>query len=286
MPRSPLWFVLYPFRSIYFPPSQIEALRTGLGPVWVLLLPFAVIAFTRSRCIPGSPLLRIFISALVFYAVWYTFGPSQRIRHLLPIYPIILLCILAGVANFADRLSATRRIVIAGLAAVVAIQLGGQAIFSKKFFDYLTTDETRDQFLNSNIGGYTVIKWLNEHLDEDDRVLVGKREWLYWLNVPYFYSNTFHQSRYPLYPKHAELPSYLKELQERGITHLALPGPVAVENGTPGPVGFDAELFAAGCVRRLADIQARRISSRTLPLLKTENDTFFVFEIEPRKCLD
>lgn len=285
LPKSPLWFVLYPFRSIYFPPSQIEALRTGLGPACVLLLPFAVVAFARARCTPGSLLFRILVAALVFYTVWFVFGPSQRIRHLLVVYPIVMLCILAGAASFADGRTVTRRVMIAGLAAVVVIQLGGQAIFSKKFVDYLTTNETQEEFLSSNIGGYAVINWLNTHLGEGDRVLVGKRDWLYWLDVPYFYSNTFHQSRYPLYPKGAVLPAYLHEIQEKGITHLAIPNRITGVNGTPVPQDFDAELYATDCVRRLAEVQARTISSRTLPLLKTQNDTYIVFKIDPGKCL-
>ena len=49
--------------------------------------------------------LRYIVAALVFYTVWFVFGPSQRIRHLLVVYPIVMLCILAGAASFA-KLSA------------------------------------------------------------------------------------------------------------------------------------------------------------------------------------
>lgn len=284
LPRSPVWYVLYPFRSIFFPPTQLEALRTGLGPACVLLLPFAIVAFARAKRVAGSPLLRLLVVALVFYTIWYVFGPSQRIRHLLVIYPIVMLCILAGAARFADGLNVTRRIVVAGLAAVVALQLGGQAIFSKKFVDYLTTGETRDQFLESNIGGYAVVEWINRHLGEDDLVMVSKRDWLYWLDTPYFYSNTFHQLRLPLYPTTSDLPGYIRQIREAGITHLATPKLTIDFDPKARPAEFIAELDRIGCIERLADIDARSISSRTLPLLKTENHTFFMFKINPDKC--
>lgn len=284
LPRSPLWYVLYPFRSIFFPPTQLESLRTGLGPACVLLLPFAIVAFARAKRFAGSPLTRLLLAAFVFYTIWYIFGPSQRIRHLLVVYPIVMLCVLAGAARFADGLNVTRRIVIAGVAAVVALQLGGQALFSKKFFDYLMTDQTQAQFLKSNIGGYAVVEWINRHLGKDDLVLVANRDWLYWLDTPYYYSNTFHQLQLPLYPTKFDLPGYIRQIREAGITHLATAKLTIDIDPKARPADFVAELERLGCIRQVADIDARSISSRTLPLLKTANRTFLMFKISPDKC--
>lgn len=285
-PRSLLWFILYPVRSVYFPPTQLESLRTGLGPACVLMLPFAVLAFARAKRATASPLFRILIAAFIFYTVWYVFGPSQRIRHLLVVYPIVFLCLVAGASRFVNAFNVSRRILIIGLAAVVSLQLGGQAIFSKKFIDYLTTNMKRDGFLESNIGGYAVIEWLNRHLDQDDLVLIVNRDWLYWLEVPYLYRNTFHQIRQPVYPTASGLPAYVRAVREAGITHLAMPQPTLEMEAKARPNDFVATLDRLGCIRRVAVIEGRTISSRTLPLLQSQNLTFLVFEINPDKCPD
>lgn len=286
LPRSLLWYILYPVRSVYFPPTQLESLRTGLGPTCILMLPFAALAFARAERAAASPLFRILIAAIIFYTIWYVFGPSQRIRHLLVVYPIVLLCLFVGASRFVDEFNVSRRILITGLAAVVSLQLGGQAIFSKKFIDYLTTDMTRDSFLESNIGGYAVIEWLNGHLNQDDLVLVINRDWLYWLDVPYLYSNTFHQIRQPVYPTASGLSTYVRTVREAGITHLALPQLTLKVGETARPDDFVATLDRLGCIRQVATIEGRTISSRTLPLLQSQNLAFLVFEINPDKCPD
>ncbi|MGJ3259858.1 MAG: hypothetical protein ACFE0S_09665 [Rhodospirillales bacterium] len=284
LPKSPFWFVLYPFRTVFFPPQAIESLRTGIGPMAVICLPFAVIAAARARHAPASPLFRLAITALIFYAIWFFFGPSQRIRHLIPIYPIAFLCILAGTAHFADGYIRIRTVLVAGAMALLAVQFGGQIVFSKKFVDHVMTDQSRSAYLNENIGGYPVVEWLNGHLNKSDRVFVTKREWLYWLEVPYYFAHNVYQTRIALGPAATDVTVFLKQLHNAGITH------VTIRQSDLGPAHqaktgyFMGELLERGCLLDVAQIPVVTMRSRTLPGLDRSTHTYSILRIRADEC--
>lgn len=284
LPRSPLWFILYPFRTVFFPPQAIESLRTGIGPMAVMCLPFAVIAAARARHALGSPIFRLAVIALIFYAIWFFFGPSQRIRHLIPIYPIVFLCILAGAACFADGYIRVRAILVASAMALLAVQVGGQIVFSKKFIDYVTTDQSRSAFLRENIGGYPVVEWLNGHLNESDRVFVTKREWLYRLDVPYYFAHNVNQTRIALGPTATDVAVFLEQLRNTGITHVAIEQS-DLDSAQQAKTGyFTRELLKRDCLVNIARIPIVTMGSRTLPDLNRSTDIYSIFGILTDEC--
>ncbi len=283
-PKNLLWFVLYPFRMVFAPPPEIESLRTGIGPAVILCLPFALIALLRNRRAAYSPLFPMLLLALIVYAVWFFFGPSQRVRHLLTIYPIVLLCALAGAAHFTDRRMALRRVLIAGFAALLAAQLAGQALFSKKFVDHLVSNESNTAFLESNVGGYRVVEWLNTHLSAGDRVVVVNRDWLYLLDVPYFYAPTFLQTQLSVHPDANDPVRFLKQLRALGITHAALPRSSIAGTQRSKLGEFLSGLTGPGCMEQLAELDSRTITSRTLPHLRNSELTYVVLRIDAGKC--
>ena len=250
----------------------------------VMCLPFAVIAAARARHALGSPIFRLAVIALIFYAIWFFFGPSQRIRHLIPIYPIVFLCILAGAACFADGYIRVRATLVAGAMALLAVQVGGQTVFSKKFIDYVTTDQSRSAFLTENIGGYPVVEWLNGHLNESDRVFVTKREWLYRLDVPYYFAHNVNQTRIALGPAATDVAVFLEQLRNTGITHVAIEQS-DLDSAQQAKTGyFTRELLKRDCLVNIARIPIVTMGSRTLPDLNRSTDIYSIFGILTDEC--
>lgn len=283
-PQTLLWSVIYPIRVVFSPPPGIEALRTGVGPAAILCLPFALVAVCNRPGAFKSPLIRTLIAAAVFYLIWFLFGPSQRIRHLLPIYPIVLLCGLAGVAAFVQHRRIAGRVVFTAFAALLALQLAGQAVFSKKFVDYLITDETRYTFLKDNVNGYEVVDWVNRHLSSTDRILVLNRNWLYLLDVPYYYANRTSQSLISLQPDTSDPHTFIREIEALGITHAVMPKSTFTNFHLDETGNFMQQLVQAGCAAQLIEINTTSVSSRTIPQMAAAEIPFLVFEIDTETC--
>jgi hypothetical protein len=284
LPRSIGWFLTYPARTIIAPLDNFESLRTGLGPAVLLLLPFAVVAFLTSKTAPRSPLVCLLVLALLFYALWFFLGPSLRIRHLLPIYPLVFLCVLAGAARLLENRQSTKRVLCAGFAVLLAVQLTGKAVFSKKFIDYLQSDATQSEFLANNISGYAVVDWINRHLTAADQVMVTNREWLYLLDVPYFFAHPSYQTIISLYDGTEDVGKFIRELSARGITHVAIPKYDTSSTSMSSQIRLMNKLHLKGCALQVADIQSTSISSRTLSQLRSHETSFLVFRLHLDKC--
>lgn len=283
-PKSLGWFLIYPFRTIINPLPTFESLRTGLGPVVLVLLPFALIATTQAKVFARTMLFRVLAIAVVFYGVWYWLGPSLRVRHLLPVYPLVLLCVFTSVAQFLPSRPKIAKIIYVGVAVVLAVQIAGQAVFSKKYVNYIASGASRSAFLETNISGYKVIAWLNHNLKSEDKVLTTQRDWLYLLNVPYFFAHPSGQDIISIYPGATDTTRFLNQLASQRITHVVI-SKTAYDPKAGDPLGtFLNELASYGCLHRVAEIPATAISSRTIPQLGRSKITFFIFTIHPSEC--
>jgi hypothetical protein len=94
-PRNLLWLILYPFAATLDPVYEAwDGGRTGFGPLALLLLPFALAGlWQHRRRALASPWAIPAAIILGFYVVWYLSGVSQRMRHLLPLYPFFLIAL-------------------------------------------------------------------------------------------------------------------------------------------------------------------------------------------------
>ena len=276
------WFFAYPIRSVLAPLPQFESLRVGLGPAVLMFLPFAVAAFAIKRNALKSPLFRLAIIALLVYTIWYAVGPSLRIRHLLPVYPLVLLAILAGTARLSCTRPGLHRIALAGIAAVIALQLTGQGLFSKKYISYLASDETRTDFLAASISGYDAVQWINANLTPDDRVLVFKREWLYLLQVPHYFGNNGSQALIPLY-EGANPETFLAALRTQSITHIATTTKPTERNNKLAE--FLKAILTAGCIAPITEIRSAGYQSRTLRSPSRGDDMIYtIYRVSPAAC--
>lgn len=284
VPRNLLWFVAYPVRTILAPLPGFAALRTGFGPALLVACPFAVVAAWQLRQhFRIAPFARIMATALLFYTVWFFVGPSLQVRHLLAIYPLVLLCFIGGCAHVASSWLGMRRILLTGFAAVICIQLGGQAVFTKKFADYLWRGETDEAYFTHNISGYGAVAWINDNLTPSDRILVTQRDWLYRLNVPYFMAHPGLQTRIALHAGNRDVSRFIRQLQEEHITHAVIAAGALNDNSnTLGT--FLSTLERLGCAVQIADVATVGQASRTLPGLQRVEHAYMIFRFDYPRC--
>jgi len=282
VPRTPWWFVLYPFAATLDPVPVMEAKRAGMGPYGLLVLPFAVLGAWRYRGqFKGHPLFVYGAIVLLFYALWFFTGASQRVRHLLPVLPLFLLCISAAAYRYAAD-THLKRPLMAACAATLALQLAGDGLFSKKYVAHLARGEGREAFLARNISLYAPVPWINGNLGPGDRLLTIERQHFYFLNVPYFFASPHTQAAVDLDPGQRDPDRLFGQLRSQGVTHALLPpDPAAERRRYPAPFNILAE---ADCLVPLASIPSRRLGSRTLPGLGAFSWTMDVVKLKTGGC--
>jgi len=264
-------FLTYPFSAAFGEPPDIEAGRTGFGPFWLMALPFAICgAWRYRRRIGASPLAIPALIAFGFYVVWFASGTSQRIRHLLPIYPLLLIPLTVAAARWCERATRQRPLIAAAAAAIV-VQLGGQGVFAANYARHLISGETREAFLARNIGPYAPVPWINSHLKAHDRVLFTNNELAYLIDVPSYYAHPDFQLLVDLRPQANDARRFLDQLRRLGISHILLTEGIDSSNDaflqTPEPSSLQRlshDLVVAGCARIVATFPIARIDSRTL----------------------
>ena len=96
----------------------------------------------------------------VFSALWFFVGSSQRVRHLMPVLPLLLLLVTAAARKWCED-PVRLRPMAAALALTVAVQLAGHGIFGLNFARHVFAGESRDAFLRRNVGDYVAVQWVN-----------------------------------------------------------------------------------------------------------------------------
>jgi hypothetical protein len=276
-PQSPVsvnlfWFLTYPFQATFDRVAVFQSARTGFGPYGLLVLPFAVAGVWRfRRRLLSSPLAAPAAVALAFYTLWFFSGVSQLIRHLLPVYTVLVVCLTVA----ASRWAAERRLLrplaaAAGLA--ILVQLGGHGVFALNYARYVFSGESREDFLRRNVSRFAPIPWINANLTENDRILLVYTPLLYLLEVPHYSAHVMTQILVDHTPRARDPKRFLEQLKALGITHLLLAQKVSPETGTIIDTGdedfrfwtFAETLRRAGCLTIVKTFETRSIGSRTL----------------------
>lgn len=276
------WFLLYPFKATLDGLPGWEALRTGFGPLGLLLLPFALLALpARALTLSRHPLTWMLLAAFLFYAFWFFLGASQRIRHLAPIYPILLVALMVASVKCARY----KNPILAACALTLVMQLGGLLLYAKPALAYHLKGETRGEFAQKYIPNFSPVPWLNQHLGQQDRLLYFERQLTYYLDVPYFYAAGGYQVQLSLRSGERDDQALRwTQAMKLGITHMLLiPG--LEEDKTALPQNsMAADFAAAGCARRVASLPVTYFLSRTLPGLGKSEGVADIFELTPQSC--
>lgn len=277
----------YPFVATFAGQGVLEAGRTGLGPLGVLALPFAAAAAWRFRSsLRRSSLWPVAAILAIFYLVWFMTGSSQRVRHLVPLYPLLVIVVLTAAEHWA-RASRMLRPLSGLVALVLLLQLAGQAVFSVSFARHVFSGESRQAFLHRSVTHHDVVPWINANLSKQDRVLVWQRWLNYLFEAPYFYAHFATEVQVDVNPEADDPLRLLAQLRSQGITHLLSPHR---KDETPATAPPAKGLFLwralekMGCLERVAEVDTQGMGSRTLPHLVHAPTVTVVLKVRSDAC--
>jgi 4-amino-4-deoxy-L-arabinose transferase-like glycosyltransferase len=288
-PQTLFWFLAYPFVATLDGFSTWDSGRTGLGPFALLVLPIAGLGAWRSRrALLKHPLLPLAALSLVFYALWFFSGVSQRVRHLLPLYPVLLLCLIVAARRYAGETGLIRHLAAAAL-LTLALQCAGIGVFSVNYLRYLATGETRLEFLQRNVAGFSPLPWINANLTASDRLLFADRQLQYYIDAPSYLAAPLLQNLVDLLPGGNDPRRFLREARALGVTHvLVVPSLRDFASGERygnGVLPADlAALVADGCATVVHSDVVLLPPSRTLPTLALQTSSSDVVKLEPTAC--
>jgi hypothetical protein len=217
---NPLWLLWYPFAATLFPESCFGPVRTGLGPFLWLLLPGVIAGFWRFRHQWNtSKLLLMLIPAFVYYLLWFLIPSNQMMRHILPVYSLLLI----GATVIVKRLEEKHGILLLQTSMTICIimGLGIHSLFGLNYFKYHVKSESREEFLARNVGYYNVVQWINANLPDNARIANPIRYLNYLIEKPYIYLNAESQALVETH-KHSNLKKLLRQLDEQQITHIII----------------------------------------------------------------
>jgi hypothetical protein len=279
-------FLAFPFYITFVANSDLENVRTGLGVLPILLLPFAIAWLYKGwgrDC--RSPLFIAGLMMLLFLAFWFFSGSPQRVRHLLPIYPVVLLCFAVAAVRCADRWS-----VHGPLAAAFILCIGlysaGQAYFGVNFAKYIFSGEIRTAFLKRNIPSSSMVAWFNDNHKPGDKILVFDRELLFLFDMPVVMSHSALQNRFN-FPRAADRPERIyRELRSAGISHILVP--VRDSPNSAGDLSTShkalQKIFDAGCMNKIRQQKIVQFGSRTVRTGDGSSSRAILYRFDDRTC--
>lgn len=267
LPRSLFWWLAYPVYASLTDHPIFESGRTGLGILPLLLAPFALVGLWLGRKrVAGSELLPVAVVALLIYTLWFFLGPSQRVRHLLPLLPLVLIVLTVAAQRAVAALPGLRLPLMAAFAATMALQMAAAGVFSGKFIRGLGSD--RDTFLAANVAGYDAVRWINANLPPDARLGTPERQLIYLVDRPIFQLNPVFQAQVELRPEMTDQHRFARQLAGVGVTHLLYAENLLAEDVAPIQAMSEA-LIHEGCAAMIRRFPLVRIGSRSLPGLST-----------------
>ena len=273
-------FLWYPIAATFALSEKYESLRVGLGPFPLLVAPFALAGLWRFRDrLRASPLTPVAIVAFLFYAGWFFAGSPQRVRHLLPIYPLLLICLTVATATWAREVGAVRPLAAAA-AFSVALQLAGHGLFSLIYMERLAKGEDRETFIDRHVTGGVIASSVNRMTGPADLILHGMRiEYLF--DAPSYFTAGATQARFDAGAM-ADPRTTWPQAQALGATYIVLT--TMREIDTAGLRLLAKALIEAGCAEVASEFPFRYSGSRTLPSFASDNKIATVVRITNREC--
>ena len=287
VPLGPLGLLAYPFQASLGLVYAFESSRTGMGPFGLLILPFALGGGWRFRGrLRASGLMVPAVIAIAFYVAWYFSGSSQRVRHLLPVYPLLLI----GLSVATQRWVAGRGYL--GPAAAVMImtiplQLAGHGIFALNYLRAVWSGESRNAFLRRTVMNSEPAIWINAHLSQRDKVLLTERQLVYLMKIPVYYAHRQMDALVEIRPDSTNPSKFIDQLRKQNVSHILVtdyPGALPAGAARSGFEGLTSALEQANCAQLVRDFDLTVRSSRTLPDLAVSTTKMKLLAIKPSTC--
>ena len=260
----------FPVLATLLPLPQFEAGRVGMGPIFFQLCPFVLMGGWSMRKTAGfrSLLIAGGVVGLV-YSLWFMLGPSQRVRHLLPLYAPALA--IGGIVAFNCGL---RSVVAGAVILTLGLQLAGDGFASIKYMKYFYKGETRDEFLAENVSDWAIVTWANHNLSKTDKLFNGQRQLGYLFDIPNFLNDSRFQGQIRDFNAAKDPDGFFRQMLAQGITVMV------THSSAPGV----QVLSDRGCLDRIGSVEGRIMASRTLPDLSVRRQEYMFFRLRPDLC--
>lgn len=289
VPHDVWHFITYPFVAT-FSGAILDSDRTGLGAF--LLAGFAAKVAVlwgvgRVKKDKRWEMLAVLCAlALVYYALWFFIGISGRSRHLLPVWPVLLIALGWVVYALWPRMHKFARVgVLVAVAGALGTQVAMAALLNKAPLMTLLGRQSVEEYLNVQAGSYKAAGLANVALTKDDKLLVvGLRNSLYYLEVPYFHNHFEYTQVIPLATGTSE--EIWRAFEDQGFTAWLTSGnPLRPEDDWQDMGNrMLRELVTAGCLREVGYVADVFRPSRTLPQMGVLGRSYRLFKIAPESC--
>lgn len=274
----------YPVVATLFPAAAMEAGRVGLGPYFLMVAPFALTGVWHHRAkVASSTLAPAALMAGLFYILWLGFGSIPKVRHLIPILPIVLVCLVAA-SNKAVQVQLWLRHPL-GLAMILALAINAGVVgfFMRPYVTHALNGFDKEAFLTANVNGYPAVSWLNQQ-EGIGKVLLTYRAFQFYVQTDSFFAYPGVQKQIEVRAGRVEPGRFWRQLKIQRITHILTDRPTSM---SLGPASADSAITAlanAGCLEHLKEIQVPWKKSRTLALLGTRQQWFDFWQLNPKNC--
>ena len=281
------WYLFYPIKATLFADPGFESLRVGFGFFVLSLLPFFFLGVWQyKKKLLNHPLTTFGGLCLVVYTVWFFVGPSQRVRHLLPVYPLLLLCFSVVAIRWAQSRPQPKWMLslYIVLALVLLLQIMGATLYAANYMQFAFSKESRKSFLHRNVSQYEAAARVNAMLGSESKVLISSRQLVYHIDIPLFYANHMDQAVVEIHKKAHDSSVLWKQLQYQEITHMLLPFMFHTKGVHNNYAVMVQNLKEINCLRVLVQFEVLSISSRTLPTMESSKSPFSLVQLTPNLC--
>lgn len=196
-----------------------NGLGNYFGPILLFSLPVYFLFIKKLK----KPffILPIFYGFFI-WTVWF-YSAFQRERHLVVVFLFLIIHIST---LFFEMIKARRRefrpwIFGASIFLFVFLSFNylSSLIYNVKFIKYVIRNESRDKFLSKYLSNWEDVKWVNENIPKDAKVLNYYGNINYYVDRSVFYPSPYFQGEFD-FSSYLSLNEFYKQVKNKGFTHV------------------------------------------------------------------
>ena len=278
-------WLAYPIAATLFPSSAMEAGRVGLGPFFLMIAPVSLFGVWHFRDrLRRSLLFPAAVCLALFYVLWLKFGGIPKVRHLLPVLPVLLLLLALPAKQTCEIRPNLIRPIGAIFLLSIALNFAALGFFVRPYVQYAFSNQTRETFLANQVNGYEAVAWLNSQPGVG-RVLAMNRIFLFHIRPPVYFAFPGVQKPVETRPGHVTPSTFLNEVRDLGVTHILSDRPTSASHGADSVDSAINQLLRDSCLIRAKQFSSAWRGSRTLPNFRQIKHTVEILRIRNDQCI-
>lgn len=232
---EPMWkIILLPFRVFFEGVDDNPQFFDGVLNPFLVILPFGIFlnSLNKKRTIKIETVTFIAFIALYFLFAMHT--NVIRIRYLTPIIPPLVILSIIGIQRITDTIffySKSIKFTITGLYIILAIMFfpNYKYLINQfnivKPFDYISGNNSRDEYISKYIDEYNIIKYINNELPYNAKILCVFLGWRgYYFERDHLFDHHYNNSLLLalLSKKSTSTSQIIKKLISQNINHVLI----------------------------------------------------------------